>query len=124
VRECPRNCVGMNERDVHAFNQRKKSSVSVCSGAPPLGIVDSVPDDIRRQLPDDVVDELLAGAKSTSLSMSSRSDRAHFDHTVEVYKPDSQSPKLFIYEPEAPVDLPDERPAGPGLGGEVDVRGE
>ncbi len=115
--------------------------------APPPGIVDCVPDDIRRQLPDDVVDELLAGAKteeeivgpggllaqltkrprelsSTGLSMSSRSDRAHIDHTVEVCKPDSQPPKLFIYEPDAPVDLPDERPVGPRLGGEVDVRGE
>jgi hypothetical protein len=24
---CPRNCVGMNERTVHAFNQRKKRSI-------------------------------------------------------------------------------------------------
>jgi hypothetical protein len=32
--------------------------------APPPGILDSVPDDIRRQLPDDVVDELLGGAKT------------------------------------------------------------
>lgn len=32
--------------------------------APPPGILDSVPDEIRRQLPDDVVDELLAGAKT------------------------------------------------------------
>ena len=32
--------------------------------APPPGILDSVPDEIRRKLPDDVVDELLAGAKT------------------------------------------------------------
>src|SRR5947209_1681921 len=32
--------------------------------APPPGILDRVPDDIRRKLPDDVVDELLAGAKT------------------------------------------------------------
>src|SRR5213082_823597 len=32
--------------------------------SPPPGILDSVPDDIRRQLPDDVVDELLAGART------------------------------------------------------------
>ena len=32
--------------------------------APPPGILDCVPDDIRRQLPDEVVDELLAGAKT------------------------------------------------------------
>ena len=31
---------------------------------PPPRILDSVPDDIRRQLPDDVVDELLAGART------------------------------------------------------------
>jgi hypothetical protein len=32
--------------------------------APPAGILDRVPDDVRRQLPDDVVDELLAGART------------------------------------------------------------
>jgi putative transposase len=32
--------------------------------APPPGILDRVPDDLRRQLPDDVVDELLAGAQT------------------------------------------------------------
>jgi putative transposase len=32
--------------------------------APPSGILERVPDDLRRQLPDDVVDELLAGAKT------------------------------------------------------------
>jgi putative transposase len=32
--------------------------------APPPGILESVPDEIRRQLPDEVVDELLAGAKT------------------------------------------------------------
>jgi len=31
---------------------------------PPPGILESVPDDLRRQLPDEVVDELLAGAKT------------------------------------------------------------
>jgi putative transposase len=32
--------------------------------APPPGILEGVPDDLRRQLPDEVVDELLAGAKT------------------------------------------------------------
>jgi putative transposase len=32
--------------------------------APPPGILETVPDDLRRQLPDEVVDELLAGAKT------------------------------------------------------------
>jgi putative transposase len=32
--------------------------------ATPSGILDSVPDDLRRKLPDDVVDELLAGART------------------------------------------------------------
>src|ERR1700733_8136818 len=32
--------------------------------APPPGILDRVPDDIRRLLPDEVIDQLLAGAKS------------------------------------------------------------
>jgi len=32
--------------------------------APRRGILESVPDDLRRQLPDDVVDELLAGART------------------------------------------------------------
>ena len=32
--------------------------------APRPGILEGVPDDIRRQLPDDVVDELLAGART------------------------------------------------------------
>src|SRR6478736_5142429 len=32
--------------------------------APPPGILDGVPDGIRRQLPDDLVDELLAGART------------------------------------------------------------
>ncbi len=32
--------------------------------APPPAILDSVPDDIRRKLPDDVIDELLAGART------------------------------------------------------------
>jgi len=32
--------------------------------APPPGILDRVPDEIRRQLPDDVVDQLLAGART------------------------------------------------------------
>jgi putative transposase len=31
---------------------------------PPPGILEGVPDDLRRQLPDDVVDELLAGART------------------------------------------------------------
>ena len=32
--------------------------------APPPGILDRVPDEVRRQLPDEVVDQLLAGARS------------------------------------------------------------
>src|SRR5215472_3911166 len=32
--------------------------------APPPGMLERVPDDLRRQLPDDLVDELLAGAKT------------------------------------------------------------
>ena len=32
--------------------------------APPPAILDRVPEDIRRKLPDDLVDELLAGADS------------------------------------------------------------
>src|SRR5437764_13761069 len=32
--------------------------------APPPGILDSVPDDLRKALPDEVVDELLAGART------------------------------------------------------------
>jgi hypothetical protein len=32
--------------------------------APPPGILDRVPDEIRPQLPDDVVDQLLAGAST------------------------------------------------------------
>ncbi len=32
--------------------------------APPSGILDRVPDEIRRKLPDEVVDELLAGART------------------------------------------------------------
>ncbi len=31
--------------------------------APPSGILEAMPDDLRRQLPDEVVDELLAGAR-------------------------------------------------------------
>jgi hypothetical protein len=68
----------MNERDAHAFNHKRKSldraSFSNREGAggeplgealaPAAGILERVPDDIRRQLPDDVVDELLAGART------------------------------------------------------------
>jgi hypothetical protein len=32
--------------------------------APPSGILDQMPDEIRRKLPDEVVDELLAGART------------------------------------------------------------
>src|SRR5581483_11902429 len=32
--------------------------------APPPGILDGVPDEVRRQLPDEVIDQLLAGANS------------------------------------------------------------
>jgi transposase-like protein len=50
----------------------QRAAVSDLSGAgeplgepaPPPGILDRVPDEIRRQLPDELVDELLAGASS------------------------------------------------------------
>jgi putative transposase len=53
-------------------NSIQRARVPYCPGAgeppgepaPPPGILDSVPDDLRRKLPDDVVDELLAGAKT------------------------------------------------------------
>jgi hypothetical protein len=32
--------------------------------APPPGILERVPDDVRRQLPDEIVDELLVGART------------------------------------------------------------
>jgi hypothetical protein len=54
----------MIERKRHAFNQRQKS----CSSeglSTPSGILDNVPDDLRRKLPDDVVDELLAAESTT-----------------------------------------------------------
>ena len=58
----------MNERQRHAFNRRSSSCFSDClstvAPAPPPGILDGVPDEIRRQLPDEVVDELLAGART------------------------------------------------------------
>ena len=49
-----------------------RASVSILDGAgeppgepaPLPGILDSVPDDIRRQFPDEVVDQLLAGART------------------------------------------------------------
>ena len=55
-----------------SIKERKDHSVSVSSpygagGEPPAappGILQGVPDEIRRRLPDDVVDELLAGAKT------------------------------------------------------------
>ena len=57
---------------IRAKNSFQRARVSNRQGAgeppgetaPPPGILDSVPDDIRRQLPDDVVDELLAGART------------------------------------------------------------
>jgi putative transposase len=53
-------------------NSIQRARVSDLSGAgeplgepaPPPGILERVPDDLRRQLPDDVVDELLAGART------------------------------------------------------------
>ena len=66
---CPRKCVGMDERQRYALNQRCSSCFSDClstvAPAPPPGILDGVPDEIRRQLPDEVVDELLAGTSPT-----------------------------------------------------------
>jgi hypothetical protein len=44
--------------------QRAGAGEPLGEAAPPPGIVDSVPDDIHRKLPDEVVDELLSGAKT------------------------------------------------------------
>jgi putative transposase len=54
----------------HVIERGSRFSLGVGAGepsgepAPPPGILDSVPDEIRRQLPDDVVDQLLAGART------------------------------------------------------------
>ncbi len=54
----------------HVIERGSRSLIGVGAGeppgetAPPSGILDRVPDEIRRQLPDDVVDQLLAGARS------------------------------------------------------------
>ena len=54
----------------HLIESGSRFSVGVGAGeplgepAPPAGILDRVPDEIRRQLPDEVIDELLAGARS------------------------------------------------------------
>jgi hypothetical protein len=54
----------------HVIERGSRSPSRVGAGeppgepAPPPGILDSVPDEIRRQLPDDVVDQLLAGART------------------------------------------------------------
>jgi hypothetical protein len=72
------DCVGINERNVHAFINREVSDRSsegcelIGAGDQPLGeplapsrgIRESAPDEIRRQRPDDVVDERLAGART------------------------------------------------------------
>src|SRR5579884_456608 len=50
---------------VRATGPAPSSGESRLAGASPAaGILERVPDDVRRQLPDDVVDELLAGAKT------------------------------------------------------------
>jgi hypothetical protein len=54
----------MNERDAHAFNKRRCSCFSEGLNPLPPGILESVSDDLRCQFPDDVVDELLAGART------------------------------------------------------------
>jgi hypothetical protein len=48
------------------LRQRKPSrhSITRSQWTPPPGILESVTDDLRRQLPDDVVGELLAGART------------------------------------------------------------
>ena len=54
----------------HVIERGSRSLVGVGAGEPPgetapsPGILDRVPDEIRRQLPDDVVDQLLAGART------------------------------------------------------------
>jgi hypothetical protein len=54
----------------HLIESGSRFSVGVGAGepsgetAPSPGILDRVPDEIRRQLPDEVVDQLLAGARS------------------------------------------------------------
>ena len=54
----------------HLIESGSRFSVGVGAGeppgepAPPPGILDRVPDEIRRQLPDEVLDELLAVARS------------------------------------------------------------
>ena len=54
----------------HLIESGSRFSVGVGAGeppgetAPPPGILDRVPDEVRRQLPDEVVDQLLAGARS------------------------------------------------------------
>jgi putative transposase len=54
----------------HLIESGSRFSVGVGAGeppgetAPPPGILDRVPDEIRRQLPDEVVDQLLAGART------------------------------------------------------------
>ena len=54
----------------HVIDRGSRSLLGVGAGEPPgetapsPGILDRVPDEIRRQLPDDVVDQLLAGART------------------------------------------------------------
>ncbi len=50
-----------------SLNRARVSNSEKAGGetpATPSGILDEMPDDIRRKLPDEVVDELLAGARS------------------------------------------------------------
>ena len=54
----------------HVIDRGSRSPIGVGAGEPPgvaapsSGILDRVPDEIRRQLPDDVLDQLLAGAQT------------------------------------------------------------
>src|SRR5690348_2101020 len=53
------------ESDVRArVFDRAGAGEPIGEPAPPTGILDRVPDEIRRKLSDEVVDELLAGAKT------------------------------------------------------------
>ena len=64
--EGPRNCVGMIEWKCHASTTVERE---VSKAATPSEILDNVPDGIRRQMPDEVVDELPAAARTRRSSV-------------------------------------------------------